>query len=162
MIWESFVLCLPLQSYLLKTFPLQIQGQTECWGLLSDLWHILFCLPRTTSLSFIFLFLDYSLFLYLVHPFGFNFECHGLLHEALSDPSHRQTGRELVSHQRDSPEYCIYPNHNVKGTTDRNHPPWPGTIVITCMSYLTAEGRTSYHQPEEFGKGQKERGDTSP
>ena len=49
-----------------------------------------------------------------------------------------------------------------------HHPPWPGPIVTTCMSYLKQDilvrnaELTSYHQPEEFGKGQKERGDASP
>ena len=39
---------------------------------------------------------------------------------------------------------------------------------MTCMSYLTTgiPGKkaelTSNHQPEEFGKGQKERGEASP
>ena len=28
----------------------------------------------------------------------------------------------------------------VRGTTDQNHPPWPGMMVITCMSYLTTGG----------------------
>ena len=28
----------------------------------------------------------------------------------------------------------------VRGTTDRNHLPWPGKIVATCMSYFTTGG----------------------
>ena len=45
---------------------------------------------------------------------------------------------------------------------------WPGTVVTTYMSYLKHEvpvrstKLTSYHQPEEFGKAQKERGDSGP
>ena len=29
---------------------------------------------------------------------------------------------------------------NVRGTTDPNRPPWPGTRATTCMSYLTTGG----------------------
>ena len=53
-------------------------------------------------------------------------------------------------------------------TTDWNHPPWPGIIVTTWMSYLLIGGPckeeelTSYHQPEEFGKDPKERRVFSP
>ena len=56
----------------------------------------------------------------------------------------------------------------VRGTTDRNYPPWADKIVTTCMSYLTTGGLirnrelASYHQLEEFGKGQNEREDSSP
>ena len=56
----------------------------------------------------------------------------------------------------------------VRGITNSNCPPWPGLIETTCMSYLKQEvlvrnaELTSYHQPGEFGKGQKERGDPSP
>ena len=54
----------------------------------------------------------------------------------------------------------------VGGTTDRKLSPWLGLIVITYMSYLTRgspgkEKLTLYHQAEEFGKGQKERGEIS-
>ena len=57
------------------------------------------------------------------------------------------------------------------GETDRNHPPWPGTIVTMCVSYFMTGGPTkehgtiffflelliiSYHQPEKLRKGQKE------
>ena len=28
----------------------------------------------------------------------------------------------------------------VRGTTDRNYPPWADKIVTTCMSYLTTGG----------------------
>ena len=60
------------------------------------------------------------------------------------------------------------PSDGVRGTTARNVPPWPGTIVTTCMSYLKQEvlvrnaELTSYHEPEEFRKCPKERGDASP
>ena len=56
-------------------------------------------------------------------------------------------------------------------TIDGKRLPWPDLIVTICMSYLTTGGPavlvrnmklTSYHQPEEFGQGQKERGDSSP
>ena len=45
--------------------------------------------------------------------------------------------------------------------TDRNCPPWPGTIVTICMSCLQVVPVRNteliiLHQPEEFGKGQKE------
>ena len=56
----------------------------------------------------------------------------------------------------------------VRGATDWNRQPWPGTIVTTRMSYLKQEvlvrnvELTSYHQLEELKKGQKERGDSSP
>ena len=48
-----------------------------------------------------------------------------------------------------------------------NHLPWPGPIVTTCMSYPKQEvlvrnvELTSYHQPREFSRGLKERGDVS-
>ena len=48
------------------------------------------------------------------------------------------------------------------GETHWNHPPWPGTIVIICMSYFMTGGLgkehrvISHRQPEEFKKGQKE------
>ena len=54
----------------------------------------------------------------------------------------------------------------VTETTNWNHPPWPGTIVTTCLSYLKQnilvqnEEPVSYHQLEEFEKDQKERGDS--
>ena len=57
---------------------------------------------------------------------------------------------------------------NARGNTDWNRPPWPGTTVTTCMSYLKQDALvrnvelTSYHQLEEFRKGQKEIGDSSP
>ena len=80
-----------------------------------------------------------------VHPFGFSFGCHHL-HKALSGPSHRPTGRELASHSRDSPEYCIYLNQNARGTTDSNHLPWPDVTGTTCMSYLTTGGPGKAHR----------------
>ena len=52
----------------------------------------------------------------------------------------------------------------VQGVTNS----WPGTIVTTCMNYLKLEALvrnaelTSYHQPEELRKGQKEKRDDSP
>ena len=56
----------------------------------------------------------------------------------------------------------------VRGTVNLHCPPWSGTVVTTCMSYLTTgapgkEGGTDKLPPmEEFGKDQKERGDFSP
>ena len=56
----------------------------------------------------------------------------------------------------------------VRGATDQHHLPCPGRIVTIHFSYLTTEVLVrdmeliSYHQPEEFGKGQKERRDASP
>ena len=56
------------------------------------------------------------------------------------------------------------------GETDRNHPPWPGTIVTMCVRYFMTGGPTkehgtiffflelliiSYHQPEKLRKGQR-------
>ena len=57
-------------------------------------------------------------------------------------------------------------NEIVGGTTERKLSPWLGLIVITYMSYLTRgnpgkKKLTLYHQEEEFGKGQKERGEIS-
>ena len=56
---------------------------------------------------------------------------------------------------------------SVRGTTDRHRPHWPGKIESLCMSYLKTGGpgkqRGTHKLPlEEFGKGQKERRDTSP
>ena len=55
----------------------------------------------------------------------------------------------------------------VRGSTDWNRPPWPGTMITICISYLVTGGpgkecRTSHDQLEELGKSQKERGDSSP
>ena len=56
----------------------------------------------------------------------------------------------------------------VTETTNWNHPPWPGTIVTTCLSFIKQnilvqnEELVSYHQLEEFEKDQKERGDSRP
>ena len=56
----------------------------------------------------------------------------------------------------------------VRGATDQNHLSCPGPIVTIHFSYFTTEVLVrdieliSYHQPEEFGKGQKERRDASP
>ena len=33
----------------------------------------------------------------------------------------------------------------VRGTTDRNYPPWADKIVTTCMSYLTTGGLGKKH-----------------
>ena len=55
-------------------------------------------------------------------------------------------------------------NGDVRGTTDRNRPSWPGLIVTTCMKQevlVRNSELTSHHRQEEFGKGQKERGDAS-
>ena len=52
-------------------------------------------------------------------------------------------------------------NVHVRGNTDPNSPPWPGSTVTTCMSDFTTGGPvrnmklTSHHQLEELGKGQK-------
>ena len=49
----------------------------------------------------------------------------------------------------------------VRGATDWNRQPWPGTIVTARMSYLKQEALvrnvelTSYHQLEELKKGQR-------
>ena len=57
---------------------------------------------------------------------------------------------------------------SVRGTTNWNCAPWPCIIVTICMNYLKQEvlvrnaELTSYHQQEVFGKGQKERGNSSP
>ena len=46
--------------------------------------------------------------------------------------------------------------------TDWNCPPWTGTIVTICMSHFMTgdpdkeQELISHHQPEEFGRGQKE------
>ena len=61
-----------------------------------------------------------------------------------------------------SPRRCVSFSQTVRGTTDPNRPAWPSTTVTTCMSYLKQEVLTSYHQPEESRKVQKERGDSSP
>ena len=57
------------------------------------------------------------------------------------DYAHSQ--QEVVTEERD-----LYPNSQevswvwslsggvIRGTTDWNHPPWPGPVVTTCMSYL--------------------------
>ena len=56
----------------------------------------------------------------------------------------------------------------IRGATDQNHLPWPGPIVTIHFSYVTTEVLVrkmelrSYHQTEEFGKGQRERRDASP
>ena len=53
-------------------------------------------------------------------------------------------------------------NVHVRGNTDPNSAPWPGSTVTTCMSYFTTGGPvgnielTSHHQLEELGKDQKE------
>lgn len=53
-------------------------------------------------------------------------------------------------------------NVHVRGNTDPNSAPWPGSTVTTCMSYFTTGGPvgnmelTSHHQPQKFSKGQKE------
>ena len=38
----------------------------------------------------------------------------------------------------------------VRGTTDWDHPPRPGTIVTTCMSYLTTEGPGKGHRTNKL------------
>ena len=49
----------------------------------------------------------------------------------------------------------------IRGDTDWNCPPWPGTIVTSCLSILQWEilvrntELTSYHQPENSGKVQR-------
>ena len=54
-------------------------------------------------------------------------------------------------------------------TADWNRPPWPGSTVTTWWWVILQQEvlvrnveLTSYHQGEEFGKGQKERRDSSP
>ena len=55
----------------------------------------------------------------------------------------------------------------IRANTDQSRLPWPDPIVPTWMSYLKLEVSVrnveliSYHQLEEFGKSQKERGDSS-
>ena len=38
----------------------------------------------------------------------------------------------------------------VRGTTDKNHLPWPGMIVTTCVSYLTTGGAGKEHGTDEL------------
>ena len=58
-------------------------------------------------------------------------------------------------------------NDTLRGTTDGNNTPWPGMTATTCMSISQQEvlvrntELASYHQPEDFGKGQMEWGAAS-
>ena len=83
-----------------------------------------------------------------------------------------ESGRSLGEGNGSSLQYSCLENSMDRGalwaTVHRVANSWPGTIVTTCMNYLKLEALvrnaelTSYHQPEEFRKGQKERWDASP
>lgn len=55
-----------------------------------------------------------------------------------------------------SVDSVLWDDDIVGRTTNRDHPPWPGTIVATCRSYLKQEvlvrneELTSYHQTKDF------------
>ena len=69
----------------------------------------------------------------------------------------------LCISSQDDLEYKVPWEGVVRGTTVWNHPPCPGTIVITCIIYLTRGpgkecGTNKLSPMEEFGKGLKARG----
>ena len=46
--------------------------------------------------------------------------------------------------------YSVWYYSGVRGTTDWNHLPWPGKIVTSCMSYLTAGGPDKEHRTNKL------------
>ena len=54
----------------------------------------------------------------------------------------------------------------VRETLNWNCPPWPSTMITTCMSYLAKRGpehgAATENSPGEFGRGHKEGSNTSP
>ena len=87
---------------------------------------------------------------------------------SLKHPFYSQLMRSTeVSECRNKKQSRKESNDTLRGTTDGNNTPWPGMTATTCMSISQQEvlvrntELASYHQPEDFGKGQMEWGAAS-
>ena len=82
---------------------------------------------------------------------------------SLKHPFYSQLMRSTeVSECRNKKQSRKESNDTLRGTTDGNNTPWPGMTATTCKSISQQEvlvsntELASYHQPEDFGKGQME------